>query len=66
MKFGSGDLAVCETCGTQYDIPLSSAPQECRICLVSDVNFNLLTVQALVQINQKRENVKPVLLITTN
>ena len=37
MKFQSGDLAICETCGTQFDVPLSSPPKECRICLVSDV-----------------------------
>ncbi|KAF3001933.1 hypothetical protein E8E13_006846 [Curvularia kusanoi] len=33
MKFESGDLAICETCGTQFDVPLSSPPKECRICL---------------------------------
>ncbi|KAF3051562.1 hypothetical protein E8E11_010085 [Didymella keratinophila] len=33
MKFESGDLAICEVCGTQYDVPLSSPPKECRICL---------------------------------
>ncbi|KAF2622696.1 hypothetical protein BU25DRAFT_414946 [Macroventuria anomochaeta] len=33
MKLVSGDLAICEVCGTQYDVPLSSPPKECRICL---------------------------------
>ncbi|XPS93240.1 hypothetical protein M3J09_002602 [Ascochyta lentis] len=33
MKFESGDFAICEVCGTQYDVPLSSPPKECRICL---------------------------------
>ena len=37
MNFESGDLAICDACGTQYDVPLSSPPKECRICLVSDV-----------------------------
>ncbi|OAL07548.1 hypothetical protein IQ06DRAFT_289256 [Phaeosphaeriaceae sp. SRC1lsM3a] len=32
MNFASGDLAVCITCGTQYDVPLSSHPSSCRIC----------------------------------
>ncbi|KAH8732941.1 beta-lactamase-like protein [Phaeosphaeriaceae sp. PMI808] len=32
MNFQSGDLAICETCGTQYDAPLSSHPKSCRIC----------------------------------
>ncbi|UPX11758.1 uncharacterized protein EKO05_0002348 [Ascochyta rabiei] len=33
VKLESGDLAICEVCGTQYDVPLSSPPKECRICL---------------------------------
>ncbi|KAF2132699.1 hypothetical protein P153DRAFT_333205 [Dothidotthia symphoricarpi CBS 119687] len=32
MNFSSGDLAICTTCGTQYDVPLSSPPPSCRIC----------------------------------
>ncbi|KAF1949474.1 hypothetical protein CC80DRAFT_484433 [Byssothecium circinans] len=32
MKYESGDLAVCFTCGTQFDAPLSSPPDSCRIC----------------------------------
>ncbi|KAH7086680.1 hypothetical protein FB567DRAFT_496128 [Paraphoma chrysanthemicola] len=32
MNFSSGDLAICETCGTQYDVPLSHHPSSCRIC----------------------------------
>lgn len=32
MNFDSGDLAICVTCGTQYDVPLSSPPSSCRIC----------------------------------
>lgn len=32
MNFESGDLAICETCGTQYHVPLSSHPPSCRIC----------------------------------
>ncbi|KAH6638237.1 hypothetical protein C7974DRAFT_451534 [Boeremia exigua] len=33
MNFESGDLAICEVCGTQFDVPLSSPPENCRICL---------------------------------
>ncbi|KAF2030030.1 hypothetical protein EK21DRAFT_66486 [Setomelanomma holmii] len=32
MNFSSGNLAICETCGTQYDVPLFSPPPNCRIC----------------------------------
>ncbi|KAF2013215.1 hypothetical protein BU24DRAFT_351103 [Aaosphaeria arxii CBS 175.79] len=32
MKFDSGDLAICVTCGTQFDVPLSQAPPNCRVC----------------------------------
>ncbi|KAL5121239.1 hypothetical protein ACEQ8H_000707 [Pleosporales sp. CAS-2024a] len=32
MYFESGDLAICETCGTQFDVPLSCPPSACRIC----------------------------------
>ncbi|ORY04035.1 beta-lactamase-like protein [Clohesyomyces aquaticus] len=32
MEFESGDLAICVTCGTQYDAPLISPPDSCRIC----------------------------------
>ncbi|KAF2001180.1 hypothetical protein P154DRAFT_173095 [Amniculicola lignicola CBS 123094] len=32
MSFESEDLAICETCGTQYDVPYSQAPSNCRIC----------------------------------
>ncbi|KAF2636593.1 hypothetical protein P280DRAFT_408934 [Massarina eburnea CBS 473.64] len=32
MKYESGDQAICFTCGTQYDAPLSSPPSSCRIC----------------------------------
>jgi hypothetical protein len=38
MTFQPSDLAICETCGTQYDVPLSSHPSSCRICDVCDVN----------------------------
>ena len=50
MKFDSADLAICVTCGTQYDVPLSQAPKNCRICDVSDVihhQFNPLPSQRL-------------------
>lgn len=40
MKFESGDLAICEVCGTQYDTPLSAPPKACRVCLVSDDRAN--------------------------
>ncbi|KAF1932429.1 uncharacterized protein M421DRAFT_54336 [Didymella exigua CBS 183.55] len=33
MKFESGDLAICDVCGTQYDVSLLSPPKECRVCL---------------------------------
>ncbi|KAF1981427.1 hypothetical protein K402DRAFT_398516 [Aulographum hederae CBS 113979] len=26
------DLAICSTCGTQFDVPLSSPPKACKIC----------------------------------
>jgi hypothetical protein len=39
MDFSSGDLAICETCGTQYDVPLSSPPANCRICDVCDITL---------------------------
>ncbi|KAH7123752.1 beta-lactamase-like protein [Dendryphion nanum] len=32
MKFESGNLAICVTCGTQLDVPLSQAPPNCRMC----------------------------------
>ncbi|KAH9873839.1 hypothetical protein IAQ61_004466 [Plenodomus lingam] len=32
MAFQPSDLAICETCGTQYDVPLSQHPESCRIC----------------------------------
>ncbi|KAL6704736.1 hypothetical protein ACN47E_007657 [Coniothyrium glycines] len=32
MTFQPSNLAVCETCGTQYDVPLSQHPETCRIC----------------------------------
>lgn len=32
MHYESGDLAVCFTCGTQFDAPLSSPPPNCPIC----------------------------------
>lgn len=32
MHFESGDLAICITCGTQFDVPLTSPPSNCRIC----------------------------------
>ena len=32
MKFDSGDLAICYTCGTQFDVPYSTPPKSCRIC----------------------------------
>ncbi|KAH3989539.1 hypothetical protein HBI56_093930 [Parastagonospora nodorum] len=32
MNFASGDLAICPTCGTQFDVPLTSPPSTCRIC----------------------------------
>ncbi|KAF2750631.1 hypothetical protein M011DRAFT_395519 [Sporormia fimetaria CBS 119925] len=32
MSFKTSDLAICITCGTQYDAPLSSPPKQCRIC----------------------------------
>ncbi|KAF1944054.1 hypothetical protein EJ02DRAFT_372141 [Clathrospora elynae] len=32
MVFEPSNLAVCETCGTQYDVPLSQHPGTCRIC----------------------------------
>jgi hypothetical protein len=41
MTFQPSALAICETCGTQYDVPLSSPPQSCRICDVCDVNSKL-------------------------
>ncbi|KAJ4287930.1 hypothetical protein N0V90_011945 [Kalmusia sp. IMI 367209] len=32
MHYESGDLAICFTCGTQFDSPLSSPPKSCPIC----------------------------------
>ncbi|KAF2682467.1 hypothetical protein K458DRAFT_59243 [Lentithecium fluviatile CBS 122367] len=32
MQFESADLAICFTCGTQFDVSLSSPPIACRIC----------------------------------
>ncbi|CAA9957736.1 Lactamase B domain containing protein [Pyrenophora teres f. maculata] len=32
MKFKPSDLAICETCGTQFDVPLDQHPESCRIC----------------------------------
>ncbi|KAH9879019.1 hypothetical protein J1614_002454 [Plenodomus biglobosus] len=32
MTFQPSELAICETCGTQYDVPLSQHPDSCRIC----------------------------------
>ncbi|KAH7399518.1 beta-lactamase-like protein [Pyrenochaeta sp. MPI-SDFR-AT-0127] len=32
MAFEPSDLAVCETCGTQFDVPLAKHPETCRIC----------------------------------
>ncbi|KAF2662821.1 hypothetical protein K491DRAFT_3458 [Lophiostoma macrostomum CBS 122681] len=32
MKFDSDDLAICVTCGTQFDVAVSEAPATCRIC----------------------------------
>jgi hypothetical protein len=37
MNFQSGDLAICPTCGTQFDVPLSAPLSNCRICDVRDV-----------------------------
>ncbi|KAF2875016.1 hypothetical protein BDV95DRAFT_616229 [Massariosphaeria phaeospora] len=36
MKFSSGDLAICMTCGNQYDVPYTSPPASCRICDASN------------------------------
>ncbi|OAL55956.1 hypothetical protein IQ07DRAFT_184575 [Pyrenochaeta sp. DS3sAY3a] len=32
MAFDPSNLAVCETCGTQFDVDLSEHPETCRIC----------------------------------
>ncbi|KAI4631506.1 uncharacterized protein J4E87_002211 [Alternaria ethzedia] len=32
MGFEPSNLAVCETCGTQFDVPLEQHPETCRIC----------------------------------
>ncbi|KAI0570826.1 Zn-dependent hydrolase [Pyrenophora tritici-repentis] len=32
MNFEPSDLAICETCGTQFDVPLDQHPESCRIC----------------------------------
>ncbi|KAL5421750.1 hypothetical protein PMIN06_009261 [Paraphaeosphaeria minitans] len=32
MHYESGDLAVCFTCGTQFDAPFASPPPNCPIC----------------------------------
>jgi rubrerythrin len=45
MKFESGDLAICEVCGMQYDVPLTEAPKSCPICDVSDVTRSPRTRQ---------------------
>ena len=37
MKFEPSDLAICETCGTQFDVSLDQNPESCRICDVGDV-----------------------------
>ena len=47
MNFPSGDLAICPTCGTQFDVPLSSPPASCRICDVRDVKRTLSTFTTL-------------------
>jgi rubrerythrin len=45
MKFESGDLAICEVCGMQYDVPLTKAPKSCPICDVNDVTRSPRTQQ---------------------
>lgn len=32
MSFEPSNLAICETCGTQFDVPLEQHPETCRIC----------------------------------
>jgi len=61
-KLPGEDLALCPTCGTQYDVPLDKHPSKCTICEVGLFQFSKLPsspeakCSSICQLPQRSEN----------